>query len=99
MAIASGWTREGESGELFRSPDGFVRGWYELPKWDRDLGAAMSLLMSLDVEERGWSIEYTSFGVEFYSELRFEPLVRGSKEEIATLICRAYLKLKNGSVG
>lgn len=98
--LAMGWTREGESGELFRSPGGFVRGWYELPKIEADLGDAMSLLLGLDVNGSdaiscGWGITHSSDGFEVYSEWQGEALATGSKSEAASVICRAYLKLVN----
>lgn len=99
VCLAFGWTREGESGDLFRSPGGNVKGWYDLPKPNTDLGAAMGLLMGLDhvsIEWHGESLSVFWFEpVDVTVVSLVNPIADGPKSEAATVICKAYLKLKN----
>lgn len=63
-----------------------------------DIGSAMQLLLSIDTSENGlgygWSVQECDGEIGVYSELRGEPIATGPKDQAASVLCRAFLKLK-----
>lgn len=72
-------------------------GWSEIPRYHYDLGAAMRLLMSLDALDIVIEILDGQCVVMRRLDLLHFNLASGPKDLAATVICRAFLNLKNRS--
>lgn len=101
VAIAAGWqTERWGIGQHIRwiGPLGEMSMGEQPPEFD--LGAAMGLLMGCpDVKVHWGDATITVSSFRYDRDLVFTEIATGPKSSAASIICRAYLKIKNGSVG